>query len=281
MITTVKIQRLINRVICLCINIKFLFLEPYLLFIARKLAKHFSSGDLYLRDQKVSIIIATYSRSEILVKRTIPAVLSQTHKNIEVIVVGDCCIDDTPAKIKTILDPRLIFVDLEKRGNYPERIEDRWFVQGSKPRNHGMSIATGKWFVFLSDDDILYDFHIETLLKNAIQRNLEFISAGYKTIKNGEELTVLPTKNNIESELVCGGMQTWLYRSYLRGFKWNRHSWRKETDKPIDYDLQQRFYRNGVRMGYINDVVYFNPPVEGTNTTGYIAAIQAEKRGKI
>jgi glycosyltransferase involved in cell wall biosynthesis len=270
-------QILLNNLICFCINLIYLTIEPFRLFLARRKVKLKESKYINISSEKVSIVIPTYNRADILINRTIPSVLSQTHKNIELIIVGDNCIDDTPEKIKKITDERVKFINLNKRGRYPKKINQRWFVQGSKPRNHGMLLATGKWLVFISDDDILYDFHVETLLKNAIQRNLEFISAGYKTIKNGVELTVLPGKNNIGSELVCGGMQTWLYRSYLKSFKWNMHAWRKKYDKPVDYDLQQRLFRSGVRMGHINDVVYFNPAVEGTNTTGYVAAIQAEK----
>jgi glycosyltransferase involved in cell wall biosynthesis len=206
-------------------------------------------------------------------------VLSQDYANIEIVIVGDRCIDDTADKVRSILDKRVKFYDLPRRGKYPSHIENRWFVQGSVPRNAGMKIATGKWFVFLSDDDILYPNHVSTLIKAAKSQNLEFVSAAYETVKDGERITVGPRKLNVGSELVCGGMQTWLYRSYLRCFRWNRHSWRKAFDRPVDYDLQQRLFEAGVRMGNISDVVYFNPPVEGTNTTGYAAALEvASKR---
>jgi len=224
----------------------------------------------------VSVIIATYNRSMILIDRTLPAVLAQSYKNIEVIIVGDKCIDNTAEKLKNFNDKRVVFYDLPKRGVYPDHIKDRWFVQGSVPRNKGMEIAKGKWFVFISDDDVLYENHIEILLKAAKKDNFEFVSASYKTVKDGNELIVHPRKNNVNSDLICGGMQTWIYRSYLKCFKWNRHSWRKEFDRPVDYDIQQRFYRSGVKMGCINDVVFYNPPVEGTNTTGYQAAIVAD-----
>ena len=262
---------LLNSIISAFLGAWFRISEPFMLFRARQQSKGRPENDL------VSIIIATYNRSNILIDRTLPSVLAQTHQNIEVVIIGDKCIDDTAERLNTLDDPRIIFYDLPERGVYPQDIKDKWFVQGSVPRNEGMKIAKGRWFVFISDDDLLYKNHIETLLKAAGENDLEFVSASYKTVKDGKELIVHPDKWNIGSDLICGGMQTWLYKSYLRSFKWNRHSWRKTFDRPVDYDLQQRFYRAGVKMGHITEIVFYNPPVEGTNTTGYQAALEADK----
>lgn len=228
----------------------------------------------------VSIIIATYNRAKILTERTIPAALDQTYKNIELIIIGDHCIDDTPQKIIEIKDPRVKFFDLSKRGKYPENVDDRWFVQGSVPRNFGMKVATGRWLMFISDDDIMYSNQVDKLVKYVKLNNLEFASAGYKTFKNGEAKYIYPGKNNYKSNLICGGMQTWIYEAYLKTFRWNRHSWRKKIDRPIDYDLQQRLYRAGVNMGYFNEIVAEVPMVEGTLTSGYLAAKIIEEKFK-
>lgn len=226
----------------------------------------------------VSIIIATYNRSKILINRTLPSVLSQTYSNIEVVIVGDKCIDNTAELLENYPDLRVRFIDLPKRCHYPKDIKDRWFVQGSGPRNKGMKIAKGDWFVFISDDDIMYPHHVEVLLKEVYKRNLEFISASYETIKDGRKLIVNPKPFEGCENLIIGGMQTWLYRSYLKKFKWNIDSWRKTWNRPVDYDLQLRFYKSGVRMGYIDTIVYFNPEVEGTNTSGYKAALIADNK---
>jgi glycosyltransferase involved in cell wall biosynthesis len=271
MIDIKKEYILLNSIISTFLGSWFRISEPFMLLLARQKSKGKVESDL------VSIIIATYNRSNILVGRTLPSILAQTHKNIEVVIIGDKCIDDTAERLKILNDPRIIFYDLPKRGVYPQDIKDKWFVQGSVPRNEGMKLAKGHWFVFISDDDVMYENHIEKLIKAAVENDLEFVSASYRTVKDGKDLIVHPEKNNIGSDLICGGMQTWLYKSYLRSFKWNRHSWRKTFDRPVDYDLQQRFYRAGVKMDNIREVVFYNPPVEGTNTTGYQAALEADK----
>lgn len=218
-------RKLISIFIVNFIKINYLLFDrPKLLFARLKFNLLDNKKDNIL----VSIIVATYSRSKLLTERTIPAVLNQTYKDIEVIVVGDNCIDDTPSKIKDLKDPRLIFFDLSKRGKYPKNVNDRWFVQGSVPRNFGMKVAKGRWLMFISDDDIMYPDQVEKLVKFIKTNRLEFASAAYKTFKNGETIYVYPGKYNYRSNLICGGMQTWIYESYLGKFRWNRHSWRKK-----------------------------------------------------
>lgn len=266
-------NKFLNATICIIKGLYYRTIERVFFYLSRARNK-----EKYINNDNplVSIIIATYNRAQILTNRTLPSVLNQTYKNIEVIIVGDKCIDNTPQLLNSFSDTRVKFHDLSKRGKYPADIVDRWFVQGTAPRNKGMQLARGDWFVFISDDDVMYPNHVEVLVKNAIQKNVEFISASYETIKNGEKIIVEPAQFKENSQVMIGGMQTWLYRSYLKCFKWNIDAWRKTWDRPVDYDLQFRFLNAGVKMGHINDIVYFNPVVEGTNTTGYEAAILAE-----
>ena len=64
------------------------------------------------KEPLVSIRVATYNRAKILTERTIPSFLNQTYKNIEVVIVGDHCPDDTVERIKKIKDKRVKFYNL-------------------------------------------------------------------------------------------------------------------------------------------------------------------------
>lgn len=269
-------NKIYNKIFTYCKAIYYSIFEFFFLRIVRVLNNNENNNidDLPL----VSIIIATYNRSNILLNRTLPSIMAQSYKKIEIIIIGDKCIDDTPLLLKNYPDKRVKFYDLSKRGIYPRNIKDRWFVQGTAPRNKGMKLAKGKWLVFISDDDILFPNHIEILLNNAIKMKVEFLSASYETVKQGKKLIVEPVNFGTENNpCLIGGMQTWIYRSYLKFFKWNIDSWRKDWNRPVDYDLQIRFLNAGIKFGHIFDVVYYNPPVEGTNTTGYEAALIADK----
>lgn len=111
----------------------------------------------------VSVCVATYNRGELLVERCIKSIIAQTYKNLEIIVVGDCCTDDTAARVAQIADTRLIFHNLERRGSYPNQAEQRWMVAGSTPMNYALQLAQGDFITHLDDDDCYVPDRIEKL----------------------------------------------------------------------------------------------------------------------
>ena len=94
----------------------------------------------------VSVIIPTHNRREYIVK-AIESVLSQTYKNIEIIVVDDYSIDGTY---------ELIF-ELSKKYKkiIPKRNEINLGPAGTA--NVGISVAHGKYIAILDDDDTWRD----------------------------------------------------------------------------------------------------------------------------
>jgi glycosyltransferase involved in cell wall biosynthesis len=88
---------------------------------------------------EVSAIIPTYNRRELVV-RAIDSVLSQTRSVDEIVVVDDGSTDGTEAHL---------------RQRYGDRIRYVWQANAgvSAARNHGMSIAKGKYFALLDSDD--------------------------------------------------------------------------------------------------------------------------------
>lgn len=247
--------------------------EPRALAASRK---NYKDSDYHLASKPlVSYIIATYSRGQILVERTIPSILEQTYPNIEVVVVGDRCVDDTEQLMQRYQDdPRVVFVNLQKRGNYPSDPIDRWFVQGTKPRNVGMRIAKGKWFAWLSDDDVILPNHAETLLKFATDVNAEFVSGACTIEVDGETNERQGTADcqlGIENPPDIGATITWFYRNYLQLFPWNRHAYRKSWNRPVDYDLIYRMITSGVKIAFVDEVVSHKPFVAGTQLRGFEA----------
>lgn len=89
---------------------------------------------------RVSVIIPTYNRSELLVK-AVSSVLDQSFGDFELLVIDDCSTDDTRAKIEGIGNSRVAyFRNPENKG-----------VSGS--RNFGIERSRGEFIAFLDDDD--------------------------------------------------------------------------------------------------------------------------------
>lgn len=95
----------------------------------------------------VSVIIPTYNRAH-LIGATIASVLEQTYSDFEVIVVDDGSTDQTELVISRISDSRLRYVRQPNCGR-------------SKARNHGLSLARGKYITFLDSDDLYLPGKIE------------------------------------------------------------------------------------------------------------------------
>lgn len=123
----------------------------------------------------VSICIATYNRSDLLIERSLSSCLNQTYRNIEIIVVGDACTDDTAKVMAEVSDPRVRFVNLEQRGQYPEDPQLRWMVAGTAPVNHALSLARGEFITHLDDDDEHAPERVEVLLETLRKRRADLV----------------------------------------------------------------------------------------------------------
>jgi len=88
----------------------------------------------------VSAVIPTYNRPNLVV-RAVKTALSQTHSNMEVVVVVDGPDDSTSKALGAIADSRIQIITLQQH------------LGGSGARNAGVQAATGEWIAFLDDDD--------------------------------------------------------------------------------------------------------------------------------
>lgn len=121
----------------------------------------------------VSVIIPCYNHGKFLAN-AINSVLTQTYKNVEIVVVNDGSKDNTEEIVKNF--PGIVYVYQENKGL-------------SAARNTGINNSKGEFLVFLDADDWLQQ---EALAINVLhlQENREaaFVSGAYiKAEKNGEE----------------------------------------------------------------------------------------------
>jgi hypothetical protein len=194
----------------------------------------------------VSVVIPTYNRADLLVNRSIPSVLSQTHSNLEVVIVGDHCTDETEEKVGKIIDSRIRFYNLLVQGAYPEMKAWRWQVAGTKPMNVGIDLAKGDWICHLDDDDEFSPDHVELLLKEALRVRAELVyGIMQRETPTGDWEYVGSPNFGVGFNL----RPAVLYTRYLTFFKWDINSWK--LGEPGDGNIWKRMKLAGVKTAFL------------------------------
>jgi hypothetical protein len=198
----------------------------------------------------ISVVIPTYNRGTILTERTIPSVLRQTYQNLEIIIVGDHCTDDTEQLLDKFNNGRIRFYNLPERGNYPAAPIDRWMVAGTEPANKCIELCSGDWIAPLDDDDEFSEDHIQVLLNYALEHNCELV---YGVVQMETE----PGKwiNLGSYPLKCGRIShlAVLYHSKLKFFKYDINAWK--YGEPADWNMWRRMKEAGVKIRFVNTIV--------------------------
>ena len=91
-------------------------------------------------DPKVSVIIPTYNRAELL-PRAINSVLDQSYYDYEIVIIDDCSADNTGDVIAKFTDQRIRLIRHERNKGQSAAI------------NTGIANARGEYIAFLDDDD--------------------------------------------------------------------------------------------------------------------------------
>ena len=224
-------------------------------------------------NNKVSILIPTYNRSKLLFERALPSVFEQSYKNFEIIIVGDCCTDNTFIRLRELNNPRIKFINLPNRKkNYPEDPFYHWLAGPVNALNKALSMVNGDWIARIDDDDIWTKDHLKILLNFALKNNYDFVSSDYIYYENKTK----KINSQKDSFPPIGGTQTWLYKSYLKFIKYNKNCWRKSFNRVNDLDLQERIFKSGAKIGYLEKVTCEILPRPGDNYIGSKAIKQRE-----
>ncbi len=125
----------------------------------------------------VTVIIPFHNR----ITWTLAAILSvqsQTHQNLEILIIDNNSTDD--------ISGLLNYIKCDSRIKYYKQP----LIGASQSRNLGLSLATGEYICFLDSDDLWISDKIETQLKEMIQHNAFFSHTAYQTFNNHGYATV-------------------------------------------------------------------------------------------
>jgi Methyltransferase domain/Glycosyl transferase family 2 len=201
----------------------------------------------------VSVCVATSNRAPILLDRCIRSLRAQTYANLQIVVVGDHCTDETAYRLAQLRDSRIVFENLPQRGPYPKSGHARWLVAGTKPMNRALDLAEGDFIAHLDDDDEATVDRIETMLQHAQARRAEFCwhpfwferaDGTWQQLGNGE--------------FVLGQMTTGstFYHRYFARIKWDVEAYR--LNEPGDWNRLRKIKLLRPSMAYCEKPLIFH-----------------------
>ena len=106
-------------------------------------------------DAVVSVIVPCYN-CEAYLSTTLGSVLTQTHRELELIVVDDASTDGSAGLVEqfALQDPRVRLMRMPRNAGAP-----------AAPRNLGTREARGEWIAYLDADDIWHPRKLELQLQ--------------------------------------------------------------------------------------------------------------------
>jgi hypothetical protein len=199
-------------------------------------------------DPLVSVCVATVDRAELLLDRCIASLLAQTYRNLQIVVVGDNCTDDTMQRLAALADSRIQFVNLAERGPYPRPGTDRWCVAGSNAVNHALSLCEGHFVTHIDDDDSMEPHRIEVMLAAALENQADFLwHAFWYQLPDGSWLRL--GNGRLELGQVTTG--SIFYHRYFARFPWDVHAYR--LGEPGDWNRLRKIRVLRPRLRYVDE----------------------------
>lgn len=130
-----------------------------------------------MKNDKVSVIVPVYKVEKYL-NKCVDSIISQTYKNLEIILVDDGSPDNCPRICDEYAqkDDRIKVIHKQNGGL-------------SDARNAGIDVASGEYIAFVDSDDYINKLMIETLYKDMIVNNVDISVVGYKYVAEGEKIS--------------------------------------------------------------------------------------------
>ena len=226
---------------------------------------------------KVSIIIPVY-KAEKYLKTCVDSVLSQTYKDLEVILIDDA----SPDKCGEICeeyakkDERVKVIHKENEGV-------------SKARNAGLEIATGDYVQFVDSDDYLDVTMTEKLVKAMENDKSDMVLSGfYEKNMNFERVSKAEEEPGVYSkEQILKNIMNNPY-SFHYGVLWNKLFKRELLDSvrfSSDMDFGEDFIFNLYYLKYVKNVSVIDEPLYyyirfNTDSLMYIQAVGKKETAK-
>ena len=157
----------------------------------------------------VSVIVPTFNSARTL-RAAIVSVQRQDLAELEVLVIGDGCTDDSAAVAASFTDPRVRWSNLPANSGGPCR-----------PRNEALGSARGRYVAYLGHDDLWLPWHLSTLVAAIERTGAALVSSlgVYLEPRGASTAFGFPERPRTPAPL---SPSTWLHRADL-DLRWPEH----------------------------------------------------------
>ncbi|WP_033168327.1 HAD-IA family hydrolase [Clostridium sp. KNHs205] len=189
-----------------------------------------------MKEKKISVIIPVYNTEQYL-KRCLNSILSQSYRNIELIIVND----SSPGDAEKIVNEFLEKDYTEKQIKYISHKTNKGLFQ---TRLSGAEAATGDYIAFVdSDDYISYDFY-RLLMFNAMDEDADIVIGNtVHERKDGSKYVYNFHNSSLEFESLLGEQVKDAYFNQ-KGLCYSWHTiWNKIYKKSL-WDKCYPYYKN-------------------------------------
>lgn len=192
--------------------------------------------------EKVSIIIPVYNAFN-TIDKCIDSVIKQTYQNMEVLLINDGSKDNSIKKLKKY-ESKYDFI----------KVIDKENEGVAKTRNLGIQKATGKYVMFMDNDDFLEENYVEIYVDEIVNKDCDVVIGGFKRVN---------TKGKI------------LYENGLKNTYWSRYiitaPWAKifRRDYLIENKVEFLSYTIGEDVYFTLALFLNNPKTTIINYKGY------------
>lgn len=198
----------------------------------------------------VSVCVSTHNRADLLIERCLGSLVSQSYRNLQIIVVGDHCTDDTEERVAALGDPRIEFHNLTTPSVYPAPGIDRWRVAGTVPSNFARQQVRGAFISHLDDDDSSEPERFEVLVREAQAHEADFV--WHKALQETPQGEWAPFGSGV-FKLSQINMGMCMYHSYFARLGGNIHAYR--MDEPGDWNGLRRIGHLRPKLHFVDQIL--------------------------
>ncbi len=130
--------------------------------IARSILRNARIDPVVQGQPLVSVVLATYNWSSVL-RHSVRSVLWQTYPNLELLVMGDGCTDNSEQVVASFGDERMRWQNLGANSG-----------SQATPNNIGLDLARGQYIAYQGHDDVWHPKHLATMLAHVQSTGADF-----------------------------------------------------------------------------------------------------------